>query len=191
MTILSQVSQNPDLTVGYVYQWSNNINGKKYIGSHCGNNPWYMTSGIAIKNAFKKYGIENFTRIIIYVGPQYRTVEEDILTALDVRNTKHFYNQTNSSCGYEVGHQHSEETKKKLSEKALQKPPASASLRKKRSENAAGSNNSMYGKSFSKEHRNNISAGLKNNSGKSNHTRWHTHRNIISLTCIHCQAATA
>ena len=56
----------------YIYEITNNINGKNYIGQRkCPKNKLpetdikYMGSGIALINAYKKYGKENFTKIII------------------------------------------------------------------------------------------------------------------------------
>lgn len=53
--------------IHYFYKITNNINGKFYYGVHNTNNEndGYMGSGIAIRNAYKKYGIENFTKEII------------------------------------------------------------------------------------------------------------------------------
>ena len=45
-----------------VYETTNLIDGKYYIGVHCGNNPKYLGSGKRLKLAINKYGIENFMR---------------------------------------------------------------------------------------------------------------------------------
>ncbi len=129
MKILSQVSQYSDLTTGYVYQWTNNINGTKYIGSHCGNRRGYTGSGTAFKAAVKKYGIKNFHRDILYVGTDFLDVEEQILVALDVKNNTNFYNLTNVavSLGWDssgqkngmFGKKHSEQTKERQRQAAL------------------------------------------------------------------------
>lgn len=51
---------------GFIYEWTNMINGKKYIGSHAGTiDDGYIGSGKIFQRAVKKYGIENFTRSII------------------------------------------------------------------------------------------------------------------------------
>lgn len=54
---------------GFVYITTNHINNKKYIGqkTYDKNNKWksYLGSGIYLKRAINKYGIENFTKEII------------------------------------------------------------------------------------------------------------------------------
>lgn len=52
---------------GFIYITTNKINGRKYIGQrkYYGNWQSYLGSGTILKNAFKKYGIEKFSKEII------------------------------------------------------------------------------------------------------------------------------
>lgn len=52
----------------YIYEITNNLNGKTYIGQRkCPENKLpetdkYMGSGVYLRNAKKKYGIQNFSK---------------------------------------------------------------------------------------------------------------------------------
>lgn len=48
-----------------IYKVINKLNGKWYIGKDASNRPYYYGSGVAIKNAIKKYGKENFEKVIL------------------------------------------------------------------------------------------------------------------------------
>lgn len=83
---------------GFVYKWTNNTNGKWYIGSHKGTtDDGYVASGIVIKEAMKKYGIDNFTREILYTGNNYMAEEAKLLEALQAKDDMLSYNLTNDT----------------------------------------------------------------------------------------------
>lgn len=88
---------------GFVYQWTNKINGKKYIGSHVGSiDDAYVGSGTVFKNAIKKHGIDNFERTILFESnsqSEIREKEQYYLDLHDVVNNKNFYNVSPHSCG--------------------------------------------------------------------------------------------
>ena len=67
---------------GYIYETTNLINGKKYIGKHKSSkfDNKYYGSGIGINNALNKYGKENFKVIIL---EEVHTNQKD----LDLRET--------------------------------------------------------------------------------------------------------
>lgn len=53
----------------YIYCIENLINGKTYIGKHKGvSTDSYMSSGKLLKEAYKKYGTNNFQKTILFEG---------------------------------------------------------------------------------------------------------------------------
>jgi group I intron endonuclease len=79
-----------------VYKTVNKINGKFYIGKHQTSvlEDGYMGSGINLKKAIKKYGIENFEREILYVYDNIADMErkERELITEDLIKSEQCYN---------------------------------------------------------------------------------------------------
>ena len=125
---------------GYIYKIINNINSKPYVGKHKYDKPIldesYITSGVLIKNAINKYGLENFTIELVHIAD---TPEE--LNELEKYYIKYFnskypngYNLTDGGDGISnpspeiieknrqkhLGIKQSEETKQKRNEKLKQ-----------------------------------------------------------------------
>lgn len=79
-----------------IYKITNTINDKFYIGAHATKNleDGYMGSGHALSRAKTKYGIENFTKEILYIFEDEKTMyakEKEIVTE-DFCNQKDNYN---------------------------------------------------------------------------------------------------
>ena len=84
----------------YFYKITNKINNKFYYGIHSTNNikDGYMGSGTSLKNAIKKYGIENFEKEIIQFfnsREELSEYEKDFVN----ENLIHDKNCYNVSCG--------------------------------------------------------------------------------------------
>ena len=92
---------------GYVYLILNNIDGKTYIGkrklrtSKLWNEDGYMGSGIHLKNAQKKYGVENFEKFLIcYTDSEKDACEKEKYWIAEYRSRgKAEYNIANGGDG--------------------------------------------------------------------------------------------
>lgn len=102
-----------------IYKITNNLNGKIYIGKHITTNidDGYMGSGTAIQKAIKKYGIENFTKEILFdvYGEDLMNFLEEAIVDESFVSRNDTYNM---ALGGKGGHPFnvSEETRKKRSE---------------------------------------------------------------------------
>lgn len=131
----------------YVYLILNKVNGKTYIGQRKSKLEWnvdkYIGSGVALKCAKEKYGIENFEKFLI----QYCYSKEEINKAekfwiAEYRSRgKAEYNIADGGdgCSYWTGKKRpplSEEHKRKISEtsKGHKKPPRTSEWKIKQSE---------------------------------------------------------
>jgi hypothetical protein len=86
-----------------IYKILNKVNGKFYVGIHKTKdiNDDYYGSGHRIKAAIKKYGIENFEKIILHVFTRRRDAvnkEKEIVNEELIKNPL-CYNLTVGGCG--------------------------------------------------------------------------------------------
>lgn len=138
-------------TFGFVYRWTCQIDGKWYVGSHKGAvDDGYTGSGLLFRRALAKHGPENFIREILYVGANYRTEEERILTALNAAADPQSYNLKNQALGVSLpgelnpmhksnGYVFSEETRRRMGwSRGMKLPEVSARF--------TGAGNPMFGK---------------------------------------------
>jgi len=140
--------------IGFVYVWTNSLNGKKYIGAHIGKlDDGYIGSGKAFSRAISKYGIENFTREILhyeYDSEQNLFQKEfEIINQYNAVLDENFYNMTNISpkqlkfISGKFVKVVTDKTKEKLKEIALNREKPNQDTRNKMS-----NNNHMRGKKW-------------------------------------------
>jgi group I intron endonuclease len=96
-----------------IYKTTNIINGKFYIGKDKHNNPEYLGSGILLKKAIEKYGIENFEKIILeYCANNEELSEREKYWIKETCAQELGYNIADGGHG---GNTYNEETKEKVS----------------------------------------------------------------------------
>lgn len=79
----------------FIYKTVDLLNGKVYIEQTRTNNPSYLCSGVWITNAIKKYGKENFQRVILEACSVEQLNEREQYWIA-------FYNSTNAEIGYNL-----------------------------------------------------------------------------------------
>ena len=132
-----------------IYRITNKKNGKIYIGKHSTKNPYddYMGSGKRILRALKKYGIENFSKEILFcfTNEKEAFLKEEELVTEEFIDREDTYNMMLGGKGYQSGENHP--------------------MYGRRGEDSPvfGEKNGMYGKSPSQETKDKIS---KANKGK-------------------------
>ena len=103
--MIEEEQQNTEILnpFGFVYITTNLVNGKRYIGqkqfdSERGNWRNYFGSGVALKNAIKKYGKENFKKNIVsfaFSQEELNKQEQFLINFLDAVNSDNYYNLSN------------------------------------------------------------------------------------------------
>tara|TARA_R110000868_G_scaffold12456_15_gene59602 strand:+ start:47 stop:871 length:825 start_codon:yes stop_codon:yes gene_type:complete len=151
----------------YFYKITNLVNSKYYYGIKSTNNieDRYFGSGTALKNAIKKYGVDNFTKEIIadYSTRKEASDHEARVVTLELIQLKECYN---CKTGGDNGFIMSEESKKKMSISRAGK--------------YNGSSHPMFGKKMSEE-----SKKKMRESQKVRYTISDSHRKGVKLTEEH------
>lgn len=94
----------------YVYEITNNINGKKYIGKRSTHTSIdkdnYWGSGIAIKKAIEKYGKDNFSKTILHIcnSEEEAYCQEELeIERVKAYESDLYYNITKGGVGVKCG----------------------------------------------------------------------------------------
>jgi group I intron endonuclease len=132
-----------------IYKIINLINGKYYIGKDQNNIPNYYGSGLLIKKAIKKYGKENFKKIILSVCSSIKDMNKQEKKFINetVLKDPNSYNLMLSGSGGDTYSYRNEIERLKY--------------HKNMSAAKSGKNHHMYGKSRTEIEQQNISKGLK------------------------------
>jgi hypothetical protein len=88
-----------------IYKITNLLNGKFYVGKDSKNDPKYFGSGIFIKRAILKYGIDNFYKEVIQFCDnlaELNEMEKYWIRELDSRNPKIGYNVSEGGDGFNL-----------------------------------------------------------------------------------------
>ena len=135
-----------------IYKITNLINKKSYVGQLCNNLKfkYYWGSGTYIKRTIKKYGKENFSKMILEEltcidKKQLDRREQFWIKKLNTR-IPNGYNLTDGGEGT-FGYSHTEETKKKI---RLALVPSKEDI-EKWSKRTSGKNNPMFGRKHTAE----------------------------------------
>lgn len=120
----------------YLYQITNLVNGKIYIGVHQTSSmeDGYMGSGKVILRAYEKYGIDNFTKVVLETfdnsesmfAREKEVVTDEFLLREDTYNLRRggfggFDYINKSGMPKMLGKKHSQETKDRLSEALIER----------------------------------------------------------------------
>jgi group I intron endonuclease len=117
---------------GYIYRFTNKLNGKVYIGKTVDIEDRYRQHIRSAKNkpsqaihfAIAKYGIENFTFDILHKA-DVSMLDELEMAEIEKHNSYHDgYNNTHGGEGC-LGLVHTEDSKRLIGEKSKQRPPES------------------------------------------------------------------
>lgn len=172
-----------------IYETTNIINKKKYIGKHITDNisDEYIGSGTVLLKSVKKYGKQNFIKNILFMFDNEEDMvnKEKELVNLDVINSPYFYNIALGGQGgcivLKEGHPQRDLTIKKISNTHLKNTKKKSECAKKlHKEKRIG----MYGKEHTEETKELMSKNSQRLSGK-NHPNFGKHRTTETKQKLH------
>ena len=149
----------------YIYEITNNINGKKYIGKRVTkkdiNKDDYMGSGLLLEKAKLKYGIENFSKQILEICNSKNQLSEREIYYISLVNAPKNPMYYNVASGGEGGNTYAgktinelEEIKRKIQENRKfngHTEEAKAKISEKKIKNYCKEKHPLYGKHHSEE----------------------------------------
>ena len=185
--------------MAYVYQTTNLVNNKKYIGfsSKTPNNSIsYLGSGTLLSKSINKYGRENFKKEILKEfdnEDEARLFEEQCINNVNAVENTEYYNLTKGGYGgfseLAKERQRSPETRAKISE-ALRGQPVSEKTKQILSEKLKGTKPWNTGKERSVETKEKLSKALKGKpltqEHRENISKSQKGRVYRKSTCPHC-----
>lgn len=105
----------------YIYKTVNLCNNKQYIGKHYGLiDDNYLGSGILLKKAIQKYGIENFKKEILYISnseEENREKEKFYIQFYNAVENPQFYNIAEGGQGGNTIAGYSKEEREQINQK--------------------------------------------------------------------------
>lgn len=142
----------------FIYKTTNLINDKKYIGlcSRKSGSKEYVGSGKLLRNAIKKYGINNFKRVILEECSnevELRNAEIKWISYYNAVNDDSFYNLHAGGRGGDTGFKPETDMSKivKKTWDSYTEEEKKTRLIKLHQSDKSGKRNSMYGRSIVKE----------------------------------------
>jgi len=88
---------------GFIYEWTNTVNGMKYLGGHTGqDDDGYIGGGKKFRDALRTYGLLNFKRTIIEYVKDSKKIKDRENYYLDLYNAAEsddYYNTARRSSG--------------------------------------------------------------------------------------------
>ena len=149
----------------YIYEITNNINGKKYIGKRATkkdiNKDDYMGSGLLLEKAKLKYGIENFSKQILEICNSKEQLSEREIYYISLVNAPKNPMYYNVASGGEGGNtyigktiEELEEIKRKIQENRKfngHTEETKAKISEKKIKNYCKEKHPLYGKHHSEE----------------------------------------